>query len=63
MRRFVEVRLPSLIQRDLTSTEVDDLLNEIGEDFRRIHYHVFEAQKYYRYLVPYDIADCDEDSR
>jgi hypothetical protein len=41
--------LPKLIQDDLNETEINDLLLDIGEEFRHILYHI-EDSKFYNYL-------------
>jgi hypothetical protein len=52
MRQILDVQLPKLMSENLTPPETFDLLLDIGEDFRRILYHVLEQQSFYRYLVP-----------
>jgi hypothetical protein len=49
-RRFVEEYLPALLQRDLTESEVCAMLEDIGEEFRHILYHIRDP-RFYRYLT------------
>jgi hypothetical protein len=48
-RKFSEEQLPKLSAGQMDSNQVNDLLLEIGEDFRHILYHIFDS-RYYAYL-------------
>ena len=48
-RTFVQEQLPKLRGGNLGPGEVSDLLEEIGEEFRHIVYHI-QNSRYYRYL-------------
>jgi hypothetical protein len=48
-RAFLETHLPKLTDPKTSPEELDDLLIEVGEEFRHILYHLREPQ-FYRYL-------------
>ena len=48
-RKFTEVQLPKLFSERLNEEQIDDLLHEIGEEFRHILYHIKDP-KFYEYL-------------
>ena len=48
-RKLLEDQLPRLAQGQLGGSEINDLLLEIGEEFRHILYHIKDP-KFYRYL-------------
>jgi hypothetical protein len=45
-RRFVEMHLVALTQNDLSEEEVCEKLQDIGEEFRHILYHIRDMQFY-----------------
>ncbi len=48
-RKFLEVHLPRLLKKAKGSNEVEDVLLDIGEEFRHILYHIKDP-KFYSYL-------------
>ena len=48
-RRFLDDQLPRLVNGEPTPTALNDLLTEIGEEFRHIVYHIRDP-KFYSYL-------------
>jgi hypothetical protein len=48
-QKFVQEQLPKLVDADLTSEALHDLLLDIGEEFRHILYHLKDP-RFYRYL-------------
>jgi hypothetical protein len=46
---FLEDQLPKLTQGELKAPKVYDVLLDIGEEFRRILYHI-KAPKFYAHL-------------
>jgi hypothetical protein len=48
--KIMDEQLPSLIERDLTPSEIYELLLDIGETLRHIIYHIRDP-KFYGYLV------------
>ncbi len=48
-RKFMKDQLPKLTQNQLDSSEIYDLLHDIGEEFRHILYHIKDP-KFYHYL-------------
>ena len=49
-RTFLEDQLPRLHDASLSCTELDDVLGDIGEEFRHILWHIHSAE-FYAYLV------------
>ena len=49
-RRFLELQLPKLRSGELSERKIDDLLLEIGEEFRHVIYHLRDAP-FYQYLI------------
>lgn len=43
--------MPKLLDGDLSAAELDDVLLDIGEEFRHIIYHISNS-KYFSYLAP-----------
>jgi len=54
LRTFLDEQLPKLAVGDSTPPETFSLLLDIGEEFRRLLYHMLEHQKFYKYLVSED---------
>jgi hypothetical protein len=50
-RVFLDEQLPRLLAREAKAEDINDILIEIGEEFRHILYHIRDP-KYYRYLDP-----------
>ena len=48
-KKFTDIYLPRLEHGNLSDKEVDDLLLDMGEDFRHIIYHLNDPE-YFRYL-------------
>lgn len=48
-RAFLDEQLPKLRDKSLSCAEIDDVLTEIGEEFRHILWHIRDAE-YYAYL-------------
>lgn len=61
MREFLVSDLPRLVDGGLPSSEVSGALLDIGENFRRVLYHMIEQPHFYRYLVPAEMLDGDVD--
>ncbi len=61
MRLFVEIQLPKLTDKNLPLDEVPNIFFEIGENFRRLLYHMLTEAKYFRHLVNEAIPAADED--
>jgi hypothetical protein len=51
LRTFLEEQLPKLAVGETSPPETFSLLLDIGEEFRRLLYHLLEHQKFYKYLV------------
>jgi hypothetical protein len=51
-RVLLDEEFPKLARANLPPSDMNDLLLEIGEEFRHIPYHIVEQQKFYKYLVP-----------
>ena len=49
-RKFLEDQLPRLTEGQLEASQIQDLLLEIGEEFRHILYHIKDPT-FYRYLA------------
>jgi hypothetical protein len=47
--KFLDEQLPQLVNENLTGSEINDLLLDIGEEFRHILYHIKDP-KFYEYL-------------
>jgi len=45
-RRFVDEHLPALMRQGLSDQEICDCLQDIGEEFRHIAYHMRDMQFY-----------------
>lgn len=52
MRGVLGTQLPRITSGVLSEAEVSDVLLDIGEEFRRILYHMLEEPHFFRYLVP-----------
>lgn len=52
-RNIFEELLPRLLELHPGSEEAEDLLFEIGEDYRHIGYHIRDA-RFFAYVVPAD---------
>lgn len=50
-RKFLDVLLPKLLKEELTGEQIEDILLEIGEEFRHILYHIKDP-KFFEYLFP-----------
>lgn len=48
-RKFLDEQLPRLMKGQLLEEELEELLHEIGEEFRHVIYHIKDPL-YYRYL-------------
>jgi hypothetical protein len=48
--KFLDVYLPRVVMDNLTPEEIEDILFDIGEEFRHILYHIKDL-KYFRHLV------------
>ncbi len=48
-RKFLDKQLPRLVQDQINPGEINDLLHDIGEEFRHILYHIKDP-KFYSYL-------------
>lgn len=48
-KSLLNEHFPKLLNKNLTEEELDDLLFDVGEEFRHILYHI-HTPKYYRYL-------------
>lgn len=42
--RLFDELLPALLRAEPSSIEVEDLLHEIGEEYRHIHYHITNSR-------------------
>jgi hypothetical protein len=62
-RAFLDEQLPKLTADDLNVEDTCDQLQEIGEEFRHILYHILEQQQFYKYLVPEKTAVSRSDDR
>ena len=49
-RELLEVHFPKLMSKDLKPEEIENVLFDIGEEFRHILYHIRDP-KTYRYLL------------
>jgi hypothetical protein len=49
-RKFLDEQLPTLAEGPLDSSSINELLLEIGEEFRHILYHIKDP-KFFRYLL------------
>ena len=46
---FIEELLPKLLKEDISEEEIDEILWDIGDEFRHILYHIKDS-KYFGYL-------------
>lgn len=51
----LSVHFPKLLQENLSEEQIQDLLGDIGEEFRHILYHIRDPH-YYGYLFPVEEA-------
>lgn len=49
-RELLDVHFPKLMSKDLKTEEIENILFDIGEEFRHILYHIRDP-KTYRYLL------------
>jgi hypothetical protein len=47
--KFLDKQLPRLVNENLSSSEINDLLLDMGEEFRHILYHIKDP-KFFKYL-------------
>jgi len=52
--RFVKEQLPELIRGELSESEICAKLDDIGEEFRHILYHIRDP-RFYRHLIDDDL--------
>ena len=48
-RAYLEIQLPRLIDSDLSLSDLQDTLLDVGEEFRHILYHISDPL-FYRYI-------------
>ncbi len=52
-RKVLDDQLPRFLQEELSENEINELLLDIGEEFRHVLYHIRDPQ-FYRYLLEED---------
>ena len=57
-RTFLHDQLPRLVNGETTAAALNDLLTEIGEEFRHILYHIKDS-KFYAYLEASEAGSLD----
>ena len=57
--RFLDEQLPQLVEEPLNERDINDLLLEIGEEFRHVLYHINDPA-FYRYLSDQDTGQTSD---
>ena len=56
--RFLDEQLPQLVEQPLNEKDMNELLMEIGEEFRHVLYHINDPA-FYRYLSDRDTGQTN----